>query len=164
MYSVKLAKNRQAAILKYTEGFNMATRYLLSDVNIHSETEMTNATANTPAGFRRIKLAWRSPQLDELIKLADKATKGRCDTPAKRQKEEQKQALREKYSPEKVLAENQLPPKGFPKMLVKESYLQEELDEIVVDGLALSDQNIAITDLIARLNKKLSPASRMNTT
>ena len=121
MDSVKLAKSRQQAILKYTEGFNKATRYLLSDADIHSETEMTDATATTPAGFRRIKLAWRSPQLDELIRLADKATSGRCDTVAKRKKEEQKQALREKYSPEKVPAEDQLPPKGFPKMLVQES-------------------------------------------
>jgi hypothetical protein len=161
---VKLAKTRHEAILKYTVGFNAATRFLLSDVDVHSETEMTNATPNTPPGFRRIKLAWRTPELDNLIALADKASSSRIANLTKRKKEEQKQSLRKEYSPEKVPAADQLPPKGFYKALVRESYLNEELDEIMVDNLALSDQRVAIAELTAILNKKLSPTISMNTT
>jgi hypothetical protein len=125
---------------------------------------MTNATPNTPPGFRRIKLGWRSPELDQLIALADKASSSRIKVLSKRKKEEQKQQLRGTYSPEKVPAADQLPPTGISKSLVRESYLHEELDEIMVDGLALSDVPVAINEVIAILNKKLSPASRMNTT
>jgi hypothetical protein len=164
MGSVKLATTLHEATLDYSEPFNRITRYFLSDPDVHSETEMTEATANTPPGFRQIKIAWRSPELDELIALADKASSKRIKDLAKRKKEEQKQALRKMYLTENVPAENQLPPTGFLKALVKDSFLQGEIDDIVVDGLEFSDEKVAIQELIAVLKKKLSPASSMNTT
>ena len=159
----QICANRQRAIEPYVKGFNATTRYFLSDPRVHSETEMVKATATTPAGLRRLKLAWRADDLDELIVLADLVYPKTITDKVRRKREEEKQASRSVYSSEKVPAEDQTPPVGFPRALVKEKYLMEELDEIVVDGLALSDESVDLKALIEILKKKLSKGITMNT-
>lgn len=163
MMIIQISKNRQQAIEPYAKKFNATTRYFLSDQNVHSETEMTDATATTPAGLRRLRLGWRTDELDELVALADLAYTKTIKDKVKRKREEEKQASRSVYSSEKVPAEDQTPPVGFPRVLVKETYLMEELDEIVVDGLALSDEKVHIKELIDVLKQKLSKGVTMNT-
>ena len=142
MMIIQISKNCQQAIEPYAKKFNATTRYFLSDPNVHSETEMTDATATTPAGLRRLRLGWRTDELDELVALADLAYTKTIKDKVKRKREEEKQASRSVYLSEKVPAEDQTPPVGFPRVLVKETYLMEELDEIVVDGLELSDKKL----------------------
>ena len=162
MMIIQISKNRQQAIEPYAKKFNVTTRYFLSDQNVHSETEITDATATTPAGLRRLRLGWRTDELDELVALADLAYTKTIKDKVKRKREEEKQASRSVYSLENVPAEDQTPPVGFPRVLVKETYLMDELDEIVVDGLALSDEKVHIKELIDVLKQKLSKGVTMN--
>jgi hypothetical protein len=70
------------------------------------------------------------------------------------------QAARAEYSTEEVNPEDQLPPKGFPRCLVREEYLNE-LGELEVDALQLSEKNIELNTLNALLEKKLGKGNRM---
>ena len=56
--------------------------------------------------------------------------------------------------------EDQLLPKGFPKSLVREEYLNE-LGELEVDALELSENKIELDTLNALLEKKLGKGDRM---
>lgn len=123
---------------------------------------MVAPTPNSPARLKRIKVGWRSAELDELISLADKYSYKTIKDPVKKAKVQEGVALRSEYSTTKVAPEDQTPPYQFYKCLVKPAYLTDELDELTVEGLALSDTVINIKDAIAILQKKLKPSAAMS--
>jgi hypothetical protein len=132
--------------------------------DVHSETETVPATPNRPARRRRIKLAWRKPELDQLIGLADSMALRNPDlTRTQKTRATEAQAARAEYSPVVVNPEDQLPPKGFPKCLVKEEYLND-LGELEVDALELSENDIELNTLNELLMKKLGNRNRMAVT
>lgn len=99
--------------------------------------------------------------MDELIKLSDRmALRNPELTKTQRTRATEAQAARAEYSTGKVNPEDQLPPKGFPKSLVREEYLNE-LGELEVDALELSENKIELDTLNALLEKKLGKGDRM---
>ncbi|EGG09697.1 uncharacterized protein MELLADRAFT_95136 [Melampsora larici-populina 98AG31] len=78
-------------------------------------TKTVPATPAKPAHQRWIKLAWRKPELDQLIHLAEKlARKNPDSTKAQKTNAAKFQAARAEYSPAAVNPEDQLPPQQFP--------------------------------------------------
>jgi hypothetical protein len=132
--------------------------------DVHSETETVPATTNRPARRRRIKLAWRKPELDTLIQLADSmALRNPELSKTQKTRATEAQAARAEYSTVVVNPEDQLPPKGFPKCLVREEYLND-LGELEVDALELSENPIELNTLNELLMKKLGNRNRMAVT
>lgn len=128
-------------------------------MEIHSETETTD---ETPAKFRRIKLSWRTPQLDKFISFADDAIIAKETNKNKRKAAREFRASRAEYSPETVEAEDQLPPQKFPKCLIKESFLSDQLDQATVESLNLSDTVVDLNPVLEILGKKLGKGNRMD--
>jgi hypothetical protein len=123
---------------------------------------MVAPTANRPAQLKRIKVGWRSAELDELISLADEYSYRTIKDLKKKAKAHEAVTSRSEYSTEKVSPEDQTPPHKFYKCLVKPTYLTDEVDELTVDGLELSDTTIDIKDAISLLKKKLKPTATMS--
>jgi hypothetical protein len=99
--------------------------------------------------------------LDKLIKLSDcMALRNPELTKTQRTRATEAQAARAEYSTQEVKPEDQLPPKGFPRCLVREDYLKE-LGELEVDALELSEKYIELDSLNALLEKKLGKGDRM---
>lgn len=118
-------------------------------------------TDNTPAKFRRIKLTWRTPQLDEFISLADDAIISKETNKNRRKAARQFRASRAEYSTEIVEAEDQLPPKRFPRCLINESFLNDQLDEATVESLNLSNTVVDMNPVLELLRKKLGKDNQM---
>jgi hypothetical protein len=151
----QLASTRTEAISKHIKAFTDTHKLLLVMDDVHSETETVPATTEKPAHRQRIKLAWRKPELDKMIHLADEMAKKNPDlTKAQKTNATKAQAARAEYSPAVVSPEDQLPPKGFPKCLIREEYLNE-LGELEVEGLELSENQIELNTLNEHLMKKL---------
>ena len=128
---------------------------------VHSETETVPATREKPAHRRRIKLAWRTPELDRMVLLADKmAPKQKGLTQTQKTNIIKAQTDRAEYSTAAVDPEKQLPPKGFPKCLIKEEYLNA-LGELEVEALELSEDKIELKTLNEHLMKKLGNKNQM---
>lgn len=131
---------------------------------VHSETETVPATENRRARRRRIKLAWRKPALNTLAGLADQMVlRNPKFSKTQKARAAEAQAARAEYSTEVVNPEDQLPPKGFPRCLVREEYL-DELGELEVDALELSETNIELETLNELLMKKLGNRNGMMAT
>ncbi|EGF97993.1 uncharacterized protein MELLADRAFT_84102 [Melampsora larici-populina 98AG31] len=157
----QLAETRTEALAKHITDFTATHKLLLVMDKVHSETESVPATKEKPAHRRRIKLAWRTAELDKLIFLADKMAKKKKDlTQAQKTNVTRAQAARKEYSTATVDPEAQLPPKGFPKCLIREEYLHE-LGELEVEALELSEDHIELNTLNEHLMKKLGNKSRM---
>ncbi|EGG01461.1 uncharacterized protein MELLADRAFT_92162 [Melampsora larici-populina 98AG31] len=135
----KLCEKRAAAVEPYFRHFTGPLKVLLNSQEVHSETEMD---PEKPGKFWKVKLNWRTPQLDELIKLADDAAPKREST--KKQKDRLKEFFqsRGEYSPNVPDPEDQLPPKTLPRCLIKPEILTEGIDEITIDSLELSDTTL----------------------
>lgn len=134
------------------------TQLLLEDDLVHSDTEITDTPTNK---FRRVKLRWRTTELDELISLADQAVIAKEVNPKKRRIAIEFRASRAEYSPEEVPAEEQLPPTKYPRCLIKESFLTDNLPEATVDRLLLSDKVVNIQSVLELLRKKLGKGNTM---
>ncbi|EGF97439.1 uncharacterized protein MELLADRAFT_85355 [Melampsora larici-populina 98AG31] len=107
----KVAQSRLQAISKHIKGFTDTHQLLLVMDEVHSDTETVPATPAKPAHQRRIKLAWRKPELDQLIHLADEmARKNPDSTKAQKTNVAKFQAARAESSPAAVNPEDQLPP------------------------------------------------------
>ena len=109
-------------------------------------------------------MAWRKTALNTLAGLDDQMVL-RSPKFIKTQKARaaEAQAARAEYSTEVVDPEVQLPPKGFPRCLVREEYL-DELGELEVDALELSETNIELETLNELLMKKLGNRNGMMAT
>ncbi|EGG00402.1 uncharacterized protein MELLADRAFT_93235 [Melampsora larici-populina 98AG31] len=154
----KLCDKRAAAVEPYFRQFTGPLRVLLNCEEVHSETEMD---PERPGKFRKIKLNWRTPQLDELIKLADDAAPKRESTQNKKDRLKEFFQSRGAYSPNVPDAEDQLPPKALPKCLIKPEILTEGIDEITIDSLELSDKAVDLKSAIELLKKKLAKSNSM---
>lgn len=115
----------------------------------------------TPARLRRIKLSWRTPQLDEFIALADEAVIAKETIKAKRKAARQFRASRAEYSTENIPADEQLPPHRFPRCLIKESCLTDELDEATIESLNLSNTVVDMNPVLELLRSKLGKGNQM---
>lgn len=126
---------------------------------MHSDTEPVDGP---PPHFEKVKLRWRTPELDRFISLADELVVASQPTVAKRKAAREAQRLRGSYSSNIVPPEEQLPPKGFPKCLVSESFLKNDLDEITRDLCALSGNVVDIDGACEVLAKKLKKGTSMD--
>lgn len=140
--------------------YGAETQVLLVAEDVHSETEMAPETENTPGGLCRIKLNWRTTELDELISLADDMVIGQEINQKKKTKLHEARAARKTYSLKVVPADKQLPPKGFPKCLIKQTFL-DELGELTVDMLKLSDTVINLKSANLDLKKRAGKGNAM---
>ena len=127
-------------------------------MEVHSETETTD---EIPPKFRRLKLSWRTPQLNEFISLADDAIISRETNKNRRKAAREFRASRAEYSPEEIEAEDQLPPKKFPQCLIEETFLRDQLDEATIENLNLSDTVVDMNPVLEFLRKKLGKGNRM---
>ncbi|EGF97353.1 uncharacterized protein MELLADRAFT_70053 [Melampsora larici-populina 98AG31] len=154
----KLCEKRAAAVEPYFCHFTGPLKVLLNSQEVHSETEMD---PEKPGKFRKVKLNWRTPQLDELIKLADDAAPKREST--KKQKDRLKEFFQSRggYSPNVPDPEDQLPPKTLPRCLIKPEILTEGIDEITIDSLELSDTKVDLKLAIDILKTKLGKSNSM---
>ncbi|EGG02031.1 uncharacterized protein MELLADRAFT_110386 [Melampsora larici-populina 98AG31] len=154
----KLCEKRAAAVEPYFCHFTGPLKVLLNSQEVHSETEMD---PDKPGKFRKVKLNWRTPQLDELIKLADDAAPKREST--KKQKDRLKEFFQSRggYSPNVPDPEDQLPPKTLPRCLIKPEILTEGIDEITIDSLELSDTTVDLKSAIDILKTKLGKSNSM---
>ncbi|EGG05604.1 uncharacterized protein MELLADRAFT_87870 [Melampsora larici-populina 98AG31] len=151
----KVAQSRLQAILKHIKGFTDTHQLLLVMDEVHSDTETVPATPAKPAHQPRIKLAWRKPELDQLIHLADEmARKNPDSTKAQKTNAAKFQAARAEYSPAAINPEDQLTPQQFPKCLIREEFLNQ-LGELEVEGLELSEKHIELQTLNEHLMRKV---------
>ncbi|EGG00872.1 uncharacterized protein MELLADRAFT_92937 [Melampsora larici-populina 98AG31] len=158
----KFAKTHTEALAKHITTFTGTYKLLLVMDKVHSETETVPATKEKPAHQQHIKLAWRTPELDKLVDLADKmAPKQKGLTQTQKTNIMKAQADRAKQSTAAVDLENQLPPKGFPKCLIKEEYLNA-LGELEVEALELCEDHIELKTLNEHLMKKLGNKNQMD--
>lgn len=130
---------------------------------MHSDTEPVDGVDGSPPHFEKIKLKWRTPELDEFIALADQLVVGTQPPGTKRKAARDFQILRGPYSSKIIPADEQIPPKGFPKCLVSQSFLTDELDEITRDLCALSNRDVDIKGACAALAQKLKKGATMDT-
>ncbi|EGG01580.1 uncharacterized protein MELLADRAFT_92054 [Melampsora larici-populina 98AG31] len=154
----KLCEKRAAAVEPYFCTFVGPFKVLLSSQEVHYETEMD---PEKPGKFRKVKLNWRSPLLDELTTLADSAAPKREKTDKGKERLKEFFTSRGEYSPHVPDPEDQLPPKALPKCLIKESILSEGIDEITIDSLELSETPVDLQSAIEVLRKKLGKGNFM---
>ncbi|EGG08167.1 uncharacterized protein MELLADRAFT_105115 [Melampsora larici-populina 98AG31] len=154
----RLCDKQAAAVEPYFCHFAGPIKVLLNSKEVHSETKMD---AVKPGKFRKIKLNWRTPELDELIQLADKAAPKREGTKKQKDKSLEFFQSRGEYLPNIPDAEDQLPPKMLPKCLIKPEILTEGIDEITIDSLELSDTTVDLKTAIDLLKQKLGKGNAM---
>ncbi|EGG01811.1 uncharacterized protein MELLADRAFT_91900 [Melampsora larici-populina 98AG31] len=154
----KLCEKRAAAVEPYLRHFAGPIKVLLNSQEVHSETEMD---PEKPGKLRKIKLNWRTPQLDELIQLANAAAPQREGTKKQKDKLIEFFQSRGGYSPNVPEPEDQLPPKTLPRCLIKPEILTEGIDEITIDSLGLSDTPVDLQTAIELLRQKLGKGNTM---
>lgn len=143
---------------KHVKDCSPTIKLLLREVEVHSDTESTH---ENPPQLRRIKLAWRSCELDEFIALADNAVIAQETVKARRTAAREARAARAEYSTEVIPADEQLPPKKFPRCLVDEEFLQGKLDEATVESLNLSATVVDLNPVLERLRQKFEKGNQM---
>jgi hypothetical protein len=155
---MQLCEKRAAAVEPYLRTFVGPVKVLLNSQEVHSETEMD---PDHDGKFRKVKLNWHSPLLDEFIALADHAAPKREKT--QKDKDRLKEFLKSRgnYSPNIPDPEDQLPPRALPKCLIKEQILSDGIDEITIDSLGLSETPVDLTSAIEVLRKKLGKGNSM---
>ncbi|EGG00030.1 uncharacterized protein MELLADRAFT_68084 [Melampsora larici-populina 98AG31] len=154
----KLCDKRAAAVEPYFRNFSGPIKVLLKSQEVHSDTEMD---PEKPGKFRKIKLNWRTPQLDELIQLADKAAPNWEGTKKQNDKLMEFFQSRGPYSPNVPDPEDQLPPKTLPKCLIKPEILAKGIDAITIDSLELSNTQVDLQSAIDILKQKLGKGNAM---
>ncbi|EGG03766.1 uncharacterized protein MELLADRAFT_108967 [Melampsora larici-populina 98AG31] len=116
-------------------GQNSLEARMLDHPEVHSDEELV--TSNGYATRQKLRLKWRSPELDTLINLLDQVHQKRQLLP--REKRKAKQLVdRGVYAPESD--QDKYPPKGFQLSLVSPSWYEQQ-EGLVIAELQLDESN-----------------------